>query len=54
VPILKDAIGHLECEPVRHTDSGDHRIVLANVVRGKLQHADATPMVHIRKSGANY
>lgn len=54
VPILKDAVGHLECEPVRHVDSGDHRVFLANVVRGRLNHADAEPMVHIRKSGAKY
>ena len=54
VPILNDALGHLECEPVRHVDSGDHRIFLAKVVRGKLLDADAKPMVHIRKSGANY
>jgi flavin reductase (DIM6/NTAB) family NADH-FMN oxidoreductase RutF len=54
VPVLADALGHLECEPVRHVDSGDHRVFLAKVVRGKLNHADRTPMVHIRKSGANY
>lgn len=54
VPILKDALGHLECEPVRHIDSGDHRIFLANVVRGRLAHADTQPIVHIRKSGAKY
>jgi flavin reductase (DIM6/NTAB) family NADH-FMN oxidoreductase RutF len=54
VPILTDALGHLECEPIRHVDSGDHRIFLANVVRGRLAHADAQPMVHIRKSGAKY
>jgi flavin reductase (DIM6/NTAB) family NADH-FMN oxidoreductase RutF len=54
VPILKCALGHLECEPVRHLDSGDHRIFLANVVRGRLNDADAQPMVHIRKSGAKY
>jgi len=54
VPVLKDALGHVECEPVRHVDSGDHRIFVANVVRGKLNHADAKPMVHIRKSGAKY
>jgi flavin reductase (DIM6/NTAB) family NADH-FMN oxidoreductase RutF len=54
VPILKDAVGHLECEPVRHIDSGDHRIFLANVVRGKLRDADNTPKVHIRKSGSKY
>lgn len=54
VPVLKESVGHLECEPVSHVDSGDHRIFLANVVRGKLVNADAKPMVHIRKSGANY
>jgi flavin reductase (DIM6/NTAB) family NADH-FMN oxidoreductase RutF len=54
VPILKEALGHLECEPVRHIDSGDHRIFLANAVRGRLTNTDAQPMVHIRKSGARY
>ena len=54
VPVLKESLGHLECEPVRHIDSGDHRIFVANVVRGKLNDADVTPMVHIRKSGAKY
>jgi flavin reductase (DIM6/NTAB) family NADH-FMN oxidoreductase RutF len=54
VPVLTDAVGHLECEPVRHVDSGDHRIFLAKVVRGKLNDADAKPMIHVRKSGANY
>jgi flavin reductase (DIM6/NTAB) family NADH-FMN oxidoreductase RutF len=54
VPILKGALGHLECEPVRHVDSGDHRIFLANVVRGRLTDDAGQPMVHIRKSGAKY
>jgi len=54
VPILKDCVGHIECEPVRHIDTADHRIFLANVVRGKLQNPDVSPMVHIRKSGAKY
>jgi flavin reductase (DIM6/NTAB) family NADH-FMN oxidoreductase RutF len=54
VPILTGTLGHLECEPKRHVDSGDHRIFLANVVRGKLHRDDEPPMVHIRKSGANY
>ena len=54
VPILSDALGHLECEPVRHVDSGDHRIFLANVCRGRLVHTDGHPMVHVRHSGAKY
>jgi flavin reductase (DIM6/NTAB) family NADH-FMN oxidoreductase RutF len=54
VPVLKDSLGHLECEPNGHIDSGDHRIFLAKVVRGKLIDADSRPMVHIRKSGSHY
>jgi flavin reductase (DIM6/NTAB) family NADH-FMN oxidoreductase RutF len=53
VPILSNALGHLECELASHVDSGDHRIFLARVVRGGLLN-DQPPMVHIRKSGANY
>jgi flavin reductase (DIM6/NTAB) family NADH-FMN oxidoreductase RutF len=53
VPVLTNAIGHLECEPTSHVDSADHRIFLARVVRGAL-HGDAQPMIHVRNSGANY
>jgi flavin reductase (DIM6/NTAB) family NADH-FMN oxidoreductase RutF len=54
VPILTEALGHLECEPAGHVDSGDHRIFLAKIARGRLTNVDAKPMVHIRKSGAIY
>ncbi len=54
VPILNDALGHLECEPIGHVDSGDHRVFLAKIARGRLIDAEAKPMVHVRKSGANY
>ena len=53
VPALVDALGCLECEPVKHVDSGDHRIFLARVSRGSASR-DGAPMVHIRKSGAHY
>lgn len=53
VPILSDCLGHLQCEPVSHVDSGDHRIFLARVVRGGLQ-SESPPMIHIRKSGKGY
>ena len=53
VPILSDCVGHLECEPVSNIESGDHRIFLARIVRGKLN-SDAAPMTHIRKSGSHY
>jgi flavin reductase (DIM6/NTAB) family NADH-FMN oxidoreductase RutF len=53
VPILNDAVGHMECEAVRSIDSDDHRIFLARVVRGAIAH-DLPPMVHVRKNGARY
>lgn len=53
VPILSDCLGHLECEPASHVDSGDHRIFLANVVRGGLNEP-SQPMCHIRKTGKHY
>ena len=53
VPILQGVLGHLQCETVSHTDSGDHRVFLARVVRGALEQA-IDPMVHVRKSGAHY
>ncbi len=52
-PILKAAIGHLECEPVGHVDAGDHRVFLAKVVGGQLT-TDQPPWVHIRKTGGHY
>ena len=53
VPILEDCLGHLECEPTAHIDSGDHRIFLARVVRGAFN-GEGAPMVHVRKSGGRY
>jgi len=53
VPILEDCLGHLECEPTGHVDSGDHRVFLARVVRGATA-SDASPMIHVRKSGSGY
>jgi flavin reductase (DIM6/NTAB) family NADH-FMN oxidoreductase RutF len=53
VAVLSDALGYLECEPTSHLDSGEHRIFLAKVTAGKMQH-DASPMVHIRKTGVHY
>jgi len=54
VPILSDALGYLECEPAGHVDSGDHRVFLAKIARGRMINSELKPMVHIRNSGANY
>jgi flavin reductase (DIM6/NTAB) family NADH-FMN oxidoreductase RutF len=53
VPALVETLGRLECTPLSHLESGDHRIFLARVVGGALA-SDAPPMVHVRKSGAHY
>ncbi len=53
VPALADSLGYLQCEPVSHVDSGDHHIFLAKVTAGAML-SDASPMVHIRKTGAHY
>ena len=53
VPVITNCVGHLECEPAGHIDSGDHRVVLARVVRGRLAD-NRPPMTHIRKSGSHY
>ena len=53
VPVLSECLGHLECEPASHVDSGDHRVFLARVVRSALPN-EGDPMVHIRKSGTHY
>ncbi len=53
VAVLADSLGHLECQVVRHIDSGDHRIFLAEVSSGRLS-GEGTPLVHIRKNGSHY
>lgn len=53
VPLVPGAIGHLECQPISHIDSGDHRIFLAEVVGGR-HSSEEPPMVHVRKSGKHY
>jgi len=53
VPTLVDVVGHLECEPKSHLDTGDHRIFLAAVTAGELRDG-AAPMVHVRKTGTHY
>jgi flavin reductase (DIM6/NTAB) family NADH-FMN oxidoreductase RutF len=53
VPVLMSALGHLACAPRGKVASGDHLVYLAEVEAGQL-HREEAPMVHIRKSGANY
>ena len=51
--LTEGVAGHLICEPRTHTESGDHQIFIAEVLDGLLA-SEASPMVHIRKSGCGY
>ena len=53
VPVLSDALGHLECETVGQIESGDHIVFMAKVLGGHLA-VDEAPAVHVRKSGTHY
>ena len=53
VAVLKGTVGHLECKPAGHADSGDHRIFLAQVIGGSPD-LHEPPSVHIRKNGLRY
>lgn len=53
LPVLAEALGHLECRVRGHVESGDHRIVLAEITAGKL-HREAEPLVHVRNNGLKY
>jgi flavin reductase (DIM6/NTAB) family NADH-FMN oxidoreductase RutF len=52
-PVLTDCLACLHCRVVARHDAGDHDLLIAEVVRGRLL-AEGQPMVHVRKSGGHY
>jgi len=52
-PILKDALAFLDCRVAARFTTGDHELVIGRIVAGRLLD-EGHPMVHIRKTGANY
>jgi len=52
-PILTDALAYLVCRVTGRCPAGDHDLVIARVVGGKVQ-SDGRPTVHIRRTGAHY
>jgi flavin reductase (DIM6/NTAB) family NADH-FMN oxidoreductase RutF len=52
-PRLHDALAWLAVRVVRRHDTGDHTLVIAQVVDGAIQH-DGKPTVHIRRDGTRY
>ena len=54
LPVLFGCLGYLECRAVSHVESGDHRIVLAEVLTAEMFDVETRPMVHLRKNGLHY
>lgn len=52
--ILDQAKAALECVMTGSTKPGDHEVIFAEVKASHIMHTESKPMVHIRKSGADY
>jgi flavin reductase (DIM6/NTAB) family NADH-FMN oxidoreductase RutF len=52
--LLTQAKSAVECVKLETVKPGDHEIVLAEVRASHIFNEEAKPMVHIRKSGADY
>jgi flavin reductase (DIM6/NTAB) family NADH-FMN oxidoreductase RutF len=52
--ILADSLAYLDCRYVSSIEAGDHTLILAEIVDGRLQTTGVQPMVHIRRSGLKY
>jgi flavin reductase (DIM6/NTAB) family NADH-FMN oxidoreductase RutF len=46
VMLLDNATAHLECQPIRHIEAGDHTIFILEVERGTMR--DARPLLYYR------
>lgn len=52
--ILKQAKSAIECKLISSQKPGDHDIVFAEVLSSYVMNEEAKPLVHLRKSGADY
>lgn len=52
--ILNQAKSAIECVMINSVKPGDHEVIFAEVKSSQIMNADSKPMVHIRKSGADY
>ncbi|MEW5312660.1 MAG: hypothetical protein WDW38_004276 [Sanguina aurantia] len=52
--VLKDANSYIECEVVSRLEAGDHYVLYANVLGGKVLAEGALTAVHHRKVGNHY
>jgi flavin reductase (DIM6/NTAB) family NADH-FMN oxidoreductase RutF len=52
-PVLSEVLAYLECRVVSSCLAGDHDLLIAQVVRGRVL-GEGQPMIHVRKSGIHY
>jgi flavin reductase (DIM6/NTAB) family NADH-FMN oxidoreductase RutF len=52
--MLPLAMAALECELRSASTPGDHEIIFAEVVDGRLLQSDDKPLTHVRKSASGY
>ena len=52
-PVLSEALAYLLCRVAGRVPAGDHELIVAQVVGGRLL-SEGHPMVHVRKSGMHY
>lgn len=52
--VLNQAKSAFECKLVSSVKPGDHEVVFAEVLASYVMSEEAKPMIHIRKSGADY
>jgi 3-hydroxy-9,10-secoandrosta-1,3,5(10)-triene-9,17-dione monooxygenase reductase component len=53
IPVLRDAVGFLECKFMTKLESGDHHLIVGEILNGGRLGA-SEPMVRIRKNGFEY
>jgi flavin reductase (DIM6/NTAB) family NADH-FMN oxidoreductase RutF len=51
--VLDEALAYLECQVVARHPGGDHDLLIARVLGGRML-GEGHPMVHVRKSGTHY
>ena len=52
-PVLSEVLAYLECRVVSSCPAGDHDLLIAQVMRGRVL-GEGQPMIHVRKSGIHY
>jgi flavin reductase (DIM6/NTAB) family NADH-FMN oxidoreductase RutF len=53
-PILADAIAFLDCVTRTMVETGDHVLVVGEIINGQLLNPEKEPLVHLRKNGFQY